>query len=660
MPHDDERPVTDELAADESRRGLRSLLAPGHWFYILALFVPLGLVAVLFQTLRLHAVGTPILSWEYLDKIRSDVAFHLAVIVAWVGLFALIRRRWSRRLAVIALHIAFTVLSLTVIMTQLFFYLLDLMPNLDSFALMSLVFQVAVVKIIQSEANAWAVGVALAGAVLANFTPLVLNWRLRPRRLSKAPETPAAPAYSRRRIALVTVGSVVGLLVLSGLPNVSDSTNFTRNRVVSLAMDAARLPFQEPPEGFREPTRDDIPDRTRLVPTEETQQYNIVMIVLESHGWVSTSLANPELDTTPVLAELAKSSLVANRAFTVVPNTTKSLVTSNCGVVPPPDTANSEARPGGLASRCLASLLAEQGYDTAYFQSATRTFENREKVVRGFGFEHFNAEESYDTTGFHPVNTLGYEDDIMVEPSLEWARSRGDKPFFLEYLTVTAHTKYVMPEGFETVDYGVEDELHNDYLNGVRYQDRFVGKVIDGFREAGLADNTIFVVMADHGEAFREHGRRLHSDVPWNEGLQIPLLIKAPGLWEDGEVIDHTVQNLALLPTLVDLLGYRVEGGTYPASSILAAEADEHPRMSTCWNGKQCLVYFPDDRHKYLYFYDYLPAQYYDLAADPHEQDNLIDTLSDEERDELERKVLVWRAEVEATHDLARRLARER
>jgi arylsulfatase A-like enzyme len=641
-------------------RRVGSLLPPGHWFYLLALLVPPMLVELLFQTIRLKAVGTTIGSLSYFDKLHSDIAFHLAIITFWVGAFSIVRRRGSRRALVIALHVFFTLLSLIIIMTHLFFYMLDLMPNLASFKLATLVFQVAAVQIIRAEANSWLVGIAFAGAILANFFPRIINRRFEPRRLSVPPPDPRPAPFSTRRIVAGTAGLCALLLVVSALPNISDSSNFTRNRAVSMTMEAAHDEFgSDRPPGFAPPTKADIPDQTRLVTTDRTKKRNVVFIVLESHGRVSTTLGDPSLDTTPVMSQMAKSSLEARRAFTVVPNTTKSQVTSNCGVAPPPDTTNSEARPGGLASKCLARLLDEQGYDTAYFQSATRTFEKREKVVRGFGFNDFFAEENYKKTGFSPVNTLGYEDDIMVKPSLDWAKARKDKPFFLEYLTVTAHTKYVLPKGYPVKHYA-DDVKHNDYLNAVRYQDRFVGKVIDGFKKAGLADNTIFVVTGDHGEAFRQHGRRLHSDVIWTEGLQIPLLIKAPGRWQNGAKLDHTVQNMSILPTIVDLLGFDIAGGTYHASSILDAEHNPAPRISHCWNVDQCMAYYPDDRHAYLYFYDYLAPEYYDLAKDPLEKHNIVGTLSDEQQDAYQRKMLAWLAETDATHDLSRKLAAQK
>jgi hypothetical protein len=79
--------------------------------------------------------------------------------------------------------------------------------------------------------------------------------------------------------------------------------------------------------------------------------------------------------------------------------------------------------------------------------------------------------------------------------------------------------------------------------------------------------------------------------------------------------------------------------------------------MSHCWNVEQCAAYFPDDRHVYLYFYDNLPPEYYDLAEDPFQKTNLIDSVSEEQREMYEKELVAWVEETEAVHDLSRRLA---
>ncbi|MEV7398349.1 sulfatase-like hydrolase/transferase [Aeromicrobium sp. NPDC092404] len=648
-----------------TRTGLRarfaSLLPPGHWAYILLQLVPLAIVDLLCTSMRITSAtedsDTRVGSWSWIAQLSSTVFFYLALIAFWVGVFALVRRRASRRIAVIVFHLVFTALALLVVLTQIYFILLDVTLNSESFELVKLIFQVNMLKIIQAELQSFLPVLAVVFIILANFFAVIVNRRWKPRRLRDDPPTGWRRAQSGPAVVASTSLVVIASLVVSALPNGQGTTNFSRNRVVSITMDSVTKRLDDKPDGFTAPTRADLPLDTRLVPTSRTKKYNVVQIVLESQGIQATSLGVPGLPTTPYLASLAKESLVANRAYTGMPHTTKSLVASNCGVAPPLDTSNSEAEPGGLAAKCLPTLLKEQGYATSFFQTATKNFENREKVVKGFGYDQFFPLEAFDKKGFSETNTLGYEDDLMLQPSLDWAAEQDGKPFAMEYMTLTAHSEYVLPEGWKMRHY-VDDETHNHYLNAVAYQDQFVEQVIDGFKKLGLYDDTIFVIMGDHGEGFREHGRRLHNDTIWNEGIQIPYVIHAPeATGTQGKTVDAPVQNTATLQTVADLLGFDIVGGEYHASSILSPKDNERPLMTGCWDIDQCVAYFPDDRHKYIYFFGYKKPQYYDVVADPLEKKDLFETLSDAEAERLKQEVLVWQEEVNATHELSRRLA---
>jgi len=640
-------------------RAAWTVLPPGHWFYLLILLVPTALVDLMFNTMRLShpAGGIPVSfgTWAWLVSIRSDLFFHLANIAFWVGVFALVRRPVARRLATVVFHVWFVLLALFVIIAQMYFLLLDVVLTVDSVYLVTLLFQIEVVKIIRAEVEAYIPGLGMLLVLLANFLPPIANHWWKPRWLHRWPAD-FRPAVSRKAAAGTLAAIVVVCLGISLLPNSIGTTQFTQNRVVNVAAQAIKREVDPHPDGFRQPKRSDLPLNRELVATAKTRPMNVVQIVLESEGWDATTLANPKLKTTPYIAQLAKKSLLAKRAYTVLPHTSKSLVGSQCGIAPPIDTVATEQHPGGTGGRCFASMLNDQGYSTAFFQSATRLFEGRDKVVRNFGFQHFYPWQSFDTKGFSTVNTLGYEDDIMVKPSLRWAEKHRNKPFAMTYMTVTAHTEYVPPKGWPIVHY-VDDKHHNIYLNTVRYQDRFVRHIIEGFTKKGLADNTIFVIMGDHGDGFREHGRRLHSDTIWDEAARIPLLIYAPGLPElAGKTIETPVVNSAVPPTLVDLMGYRVRGGAYENKSMLSGAGK--PFHVSCWDPSQCAALItPATYRKFIYFYGQRPSELFDVRSDPGERHDLIATLSDAKRKRIERGIELWTAEVNARHALSRELA---
>jgi arylsulfatase A-like enzyme len=108
------------------------------------------------------------------------------------------------------------------------------------------------------------------------------------------------------------------------------------------------------------------------------------------------------------------------------------------------------------------------------------------------------------------------------------------------------------------------DAIEKRYDAEVSFTDKHVGMILDALSASGLADSTIVVVMADHGEAFGEHkfaGERMffHGETIYDELLRVPLAIRVPGL--APRVVPDPMMLIDLGPTLLDLFG-----ATAPAS----------------------------------------------------------------------------------------------
>ena len=268
--------------------------------------------------------------------------------------------------------------------------------------------------------------------------------------------------------------------------------------------------------------------------------------------------------------------------------------------------------------------------------------------MENLGYEDFFSTEDMNKKGYDKANYFGYEDDIMLPTSERWLRKNGDEPFVATYLTVTAHHNYVVPDTYGKRKLAEDEEL-NRYLNTVRYQDRFLRNLFEQYRELGLYEDTTFVVFGDHGEGFGEHGLKQHDNTIYEEGLHIPFLVHQPGRWEEGATIGPAVSELDLLPTVADLLGYRVRGGAYPGTSMLSPPGVRTLRAS-CYHEHTCLASTTDDE-KYIYHYGNRAEEYFDLSKDPYEKNNIIDQLSEEEILALRNDLLAWEGKVEATYE---------
>lgn len=96
------------------------------------------------------------------------------------------------------------------------------------------------------------------------------------------------------------------------------------------------------------------------------------------------------------------------------------------------------------------------------------------------------------------------------------------------------------------------------YMEKVTMVDRWVGKILDSIREQGLMDDTMVVVMSDHGQPMGkgEHGHgimRKSRPWPYEELVHVPLMMHIPGI-EGGQRISSFVQNVDVTATIMDAL----------------------------------------------------------------------------------------------------------
>jgi len=380
--------------------------------------------------------------------------------------------------------------------------------------------------------------------------------------------------------------------------------------------------------------------------SEVQTRKNLALIILESTRSMSTSLENQSADTTPFLRSLADQSLYVNNTYAVVPHTSKSLVSIICGVEPNLWTPITEALPHGIPVNCLPHLLREHGYNSVFFQSATKHFENRPTLVDNMGYQHFYSMDDMPNEGYETVNYLGREDKIMLNPSRAWLAD-SKSPFFATYLTVVTHHQYGTPSTHKLKPFSRNKHL-NAYLNAINYQDKFIASLIQQYKDLGLYENTVFIITGDHGEGFGEHGRYAHNSNIYNEGLKVPLIIHHKDLPKQRTTISKQTTLLDILPTSAELLGFRINRSVYTGQSIYANK-EERMIYASCWQNYTCLSVI-DSNLKYIHHYQRKPDELFNIKADPKEQLNIIDT-NKEAANKLKMMAITWRRRIINTYE---------
>lgn len=341
---------------------------------------------------------------------------------------------------------------------------------------------------------------------------------------------------------------------------------------------------------------------------------NLVIISLESVRYSATSLDDPARGVTPALAELASRGLSATHAYANMPHSTKAMVPMLCGI--PPDPVLRVHESSSLPLRCLPARLRERGYRTAHFRSATEHFENWRGLCDQLGFEDFVPPEELETEGFEQANYFGYEDDILLDPISAWLDEEPERPFFAFVLAGTPHHDYQVPaRPGEERTWDEQDELFDSYLRAVNYTDGFVRQLMERLEERGRLEDTIVLIVGDHGEGFGEHLPRQHNTNPYEEGLRVPLVLFGPGI--PVGVIQEPVSHLDLLPTLVQALGGELDGDLQGLS--LLQPIPERNVFASCWYNARCLVRWRG-QDKHIHHFGDLPDQRFDLLLDPLER----------------------------------------
>jgi arylsulfatase A-like enzyme len=233
------------------------------------------------------------------------------------------------------------------------------------------------------------------------------------------------------------------------------------------------------------------------------------------------------------------------------------------------------------------------------------------------------------------VGYLGCDEFAMLEPVIEWINT-DEKPFFMTYLCSVTHDPYDVPEWFEEP----AKEQIDKYKQAIFYTDKFLAALDVELNRLNIADNTIFCIVGDHGEAFGEHGQLGHAFIHFDEVLHIPFCIRAPFFIEPGTVIKKPVSSIDLTPTLLSMLGLHVKDANFDGDNVLGDIPEGRKVYFSGWMQEGPAGYVQDNR-KIIYNPTDKMVYMYDLRTDPFEL--IKKGLPEQEAGEISKEITKWR-----------------
>ena len=172
------------------------------------------------------------------------------------------------------------------------------------------------------------------------------------------------------------------------------------------------------------------------------------------------------------------------------------------------------------------------------------------------------------------------------------------------------------------------------YRRGVRYLDAELGRLFETLRRTGFWSRAVVIVVSDHGEEFREHGKFIHSQV-YPEDLRVPLLVRLPQGRDGGRVDDRLVGLEDLAPTLLARLRIPAPATVQGRDLLTAAsgspadaiEVGEDKLVRTRYSLRtpgELLIWDFADRSLRLYDRLHDPGATHDIAAERPEAARLL------------------------------------
>ncbi|MBM4281242.1 MAG: DUF229 domain-containing protein [Deltaproteobacteria bacterium] len=341
--------------------------------------------------------------------------------------------------------------------------------------------------------------------------------------------------------------------------------------------------------------------------------------------FVAESLAARFVDDTtmPRLTALQRErSLTFTDHVAPSPISIKALFALLCGLHPlPDDTLETHAIPG-VACASLPETLTARGYDAALFHGGYFAFTDKLAFFGDRGFSVLMDGENNPRRATAWTNGWGIDDRAVVDEALQWLDGRGDpaRPSLLVVVPLIPHYEYFLPPDAPR-PFGTRSVVDR-YKNALRFADDVYARLVDGYRARGLFDDTLFVFVGDHGEAFDEHPRnRLHGSFLYEENLRAPLVLTATAL-SPGASSARPSSHADVAPTILDLLGVAPAAGPTQGQSLVGA--GYQPRITplhTAVPTTRLGVRGP--RWKLVYDAASGTDELFDLRADPGEQTNL-------------------------------------
>lgn len=449
---------------------------------------------------------------------------------------------------------------------------------------------------------------------------------------------------------------------------------------------------------------------------------NIVFILTDDLAPTATGFTGNRQLSTPNIDRIAREGVILSGAFVTTPvcspsraGLVASRYSSELGIL---DWINPREEPElGLDTKLVTwmQLLQQAGYRTGLFGkwhlgTADRFHPTRRGYDEFVGFREGGRppKDAVLEIDGKDVQTKGFIVDVVTDHALEFLKRNAERPFLLSLHYREPHSAWLptrqedwlpfkdldvlLPEpDFPKLNVRKVKRMTREYYASITSVERNVGRVLDLLDNLGIADNTIVIFTSDHGYHTGHHGLWFKGNAHWetielppqrwknisrnrrpnlyDQALRVPAAVRWPAKITAGSTVSQTISNLDWYPTLLAMAGVElpesVEIRGRNAWPLLEGKSTEwdnnlYSEYSMRHGAKTDMRSWRTQQWKLVL--DFANAgrnELYDLANDPQEATNLIESSDPEAqqaRKTLEAKI---RGRMQQLNDAALRLSPE-
>jgi arylsulfatase A-like enzyme len=337
----------------------------------------------------------------------------------------------------------------------------------------------------------------------------------------------------------------------------------------------------------RQPTGTDLPSATTsdvvttaaVAPTgsqEADKKPNVIIYLIDTLRADHLGVYGYDRPTSPNIDAFARRATLFRHAQAQSSWTRTAVTSIITGLNPQSHRVNGRTDMLPDSAITLAEYLKEEGYLTIGYIT-NGNVDARFAMDQGYDY-YVRLRESRDKREVHILSDAVNETVFRFFDVEEI-----QEPYFLFIHVSDPHAPYMPPEPFRSrfakgvpADLGLIDNVRpfsngdkvappgtrqaftNLYDAEIAFNDHHFGRLIAGLEALDQFDDSLILLISDHGEEFFEHGGWEHGRTLNGDQLNVPMILKLPGGVAAGLELDPVVRQVDVLPTLLDTLGVEI------------------------------------------------------------------------------------------------------